>query len=133
MSSTRKYALLASLYIAQGLPFGFFMQSLPVLLRNEGMALETIGFSAVLALPWAFKFLWAPALDKWGSRRHWIMAANALAVVALLALSLLPLQELATRALGWLFFGFFVINLFSATQDIATDGLAVNIDRKSVV
>ena len=127
MSSTRKYALLASLYIAQGLPFGFFMQSLPVLLRNEGMALETIGFSAVLALPWAFKFLWAPALDKWGSRRHWIMAANALAVVALLALSLLPLQELATRALGWLFFGFFVINLFSATQDIATDGLAVNI------
>lgn len=127
MTGTQKYALLSSLYIAQGLPFGFFMQSLPVLLRREGMELETIGFSAVLALPWAFKFLWAPALDRWGSRRGWIIAANALAVAALLLVSLLPLQGLGRQAVGWIFAGFFFINLCSATQDIATDGLAVNI------
>ena len=127
MTRSKKFALLGSLYIAQGLPFGFFMQSLPVLLRNEGMALETIGFSAILVLPWAFKFLWAPALDKWGTRRGWIIGANLLAIITMLLLSVLPLEKLIAQGVAILFGGFFLMNLFSATQDIATDGLAVNI------
>lgn len=126
MPRAHKYALLASLYIAQGLPFGFFMQSLPVLLRHEGMALETIGFSAILVLPWALKFLWAPILDKWGARKNWIIAANIAAVLMLITLSQMSLSDLVNDKLYWLFGGFFILNVFSATQDIATDGLAVN-------
>ena len=53
--------LLASLYLAQGLPYCFFTRALPVILRKDGMSLAVIGASAVLALPWGLKFLWAPA------------------------------------------------------------------------
>ena len=127
MKSIHKFGLLSSLYIAQGLPFGFFTQSLPVLLRKEGVALETIGFSAVLVLPWALKFLWAPVLDKWGSRRNWIILANLLAVVSMLLLSFMPLYDLVADGIVILFGSFLLMNVFSATQDIATDSLAVNL------
>jgi len=126
MPSIYKFSLLASLYIAQGLPFGFFTQSLPVLLRDQGMSLEIIGFSAVLVLPWALKFLWAPILDKWGSRRFWILLTNISAVTMMLFLSMQPLETLVEDQVALLLGSFFLMNLFSATQDIATDGLAVN-------
>ena len=61
----RKLGLLASLYLCQGLPFGFFTQALPVFLREEGMALSSIGLTAMLAAPWALKFLWAPLVDRY--------------------------------------------------------------------
>lgn len=126
MSKAQKFGLLASLYIAQGLPFGFFMQSLPVLLRNQGMGLETIGFAAILVMPWALKFLWAPFLDKWGTRQHWIVGSNLLAVACMLVMSFMDLSELVSTGVYILFGGFFLMNLFTATQDIATDGMAVN-------
>ena len=126
MTRNQKFGLLASLYIAQGLPFGFFMQSLPTLLRKEGANLETIGFGVILALPWAFKFLWAPALDKFATRKFWIVTANLLAVTCMLGLSIMDLSQLVNERVFILFGGFFLMNLFSSTQDIATDGLAVN-------
>ena len=45
MNRPYKLALLASLYLAQGLPFGFFTQALPVLLRERGLSLAAIGAS----------------------------------------------------------------------------------------
>ena len=52
MSARTKLALLASLYFSQGLPFGFFTQVLPVLLRKEGFSLTDIGFlSSLIAVP----------------------------------------------------------------------------------
>lgn len=67
-------ALLASLYLAQGLPYGFFTQALPVVLRDSGFSLVAIGATGVLFAPWALKFLWAPpwtatARDAAGSSR----------------------------------------------------------------
>lgn len=126
MSWRKSYGLLACLYIAQGLPYGFFMQALPALLRTEGMSLEAIGFSVVLVLPWALKFLWAPFLDKWGHRKFWIIGANLCAVLSMLWMSMFELSYLVSSGMTMLFVGFFLMNLFTATQDIATDGLAVN-------
>ena len=54
-ATTRKLGLLGSLYFSQGLPFGFFTQALPLLLRKQGVALGVIGTSSLLALPWALK------------------------------------------------------------------------------
>ncbi len=126
MDLTRKFALLACLYIAQGLPYGFFTQALPALLRDQGMSLEVIGLAVFLALPWAIKFLWAPLLDKYGTRKRWIVAANLCAVLCMLGMSMVPLSELVSNAVYVLFAGFFLMNLFTATQDIATDGMAVS-------
>jgi PAT family beta-lactamase induction signal transducer AmpG len=59
-----RFALLGTLYFAQGLPFGFFVQAIPVILRSAGVSLSAIGFTSLLTLPWALKFLWAPYLDR---------------------------------------------------------------------
>lgn len=129
MSTRRKVALLTALYLSQGLPFGFFAQALPVLLRDQGVSLGKIGLSSLLALPWALKFLWAPLVDRraggpWGRRRSWILPLQAAAVALLVVLA--PCDPVLTGTLP-LLVGVTLLNLVAATQDIATDGLAVEL------
>jgi len=125
--TAQKVGLLGSLYFAQGLPFGFFTQALPVLMRRQGYSLRGIGLSSLLAAPWALKFLWAPLVDAHGSpvigrRRSWIVPLQLLATTALAATSAAPPCRMPLLLAAVL-----VINLLCATQDIATDGLAVDI------
>jgi MFS transporter, PAT family, beta-lactamase induction signal transducer AmpG len=123
-----KVILLGSLYLAQGLPYGFFTQALPVLLRKSGMSLPLIGLANLLALPWALKFAWAPLIDRVRAprvgRRRAVIIPLQLACVAVLG----ALAFAATPELLWpLCVAVLLVNLFAATQDIATDGLAVEI------
>ncbi|MGB6051919.1 MAG: MFS transporter [Rhodococcus sp. (in: high G+C Gram-positive bacteria)] len=113
--------LLGTLYFAQGVPFGFFTQALPVVLRESGYSLVQISAAGVLFLPWGLKFLWAPYVDRYGTRRRWLLTLQSAAAAIALALSFLDLSS----TLQWLFLGIFVMNAVSATQDIATDGIAV--------
>lgn len=115
--------LLSSLYFAQGLPFGFFTQALPVVLRESGYPLVAISASGVLFLPWALKFLWAPYVDRYGTRRTWLLVLQLLSAAVALVLACLDLSS----SLRWLFAGIVVVNLLSATQDVATDGVAVRL------
>ncbi|WP_437660899.1 MFS transporter [Sorangium sp. So ce1182] len=125
--SLRRLGLLTSLYMCQGLPFGFFTQALPVLLRKQGISLEGIGLASLLALPWALKFLWAPLVDRFfsprlGRRRSWILPSQGLMTLVLGLLSLRGPGE----GLSWVLAAVLIVNLLSATQDIATDGMAVD-------
>lgn len=120
-----KFGLLTSLYIAQGLPYGFFTQALPALLREQGIGLETIGLASLLALPWATKWLYAPLVDRVQQHRRWIIVANLCAIAMCLLLASFPLAHLVQHKLWLLYGGFFILNLAAATQDIATDALAV--------
>ncbi|WP_410875836.1 MFS transporter [Nocardia sp. A7] len=113
--------LLSSLYFAQGLPFGFFTQAVPVVLRDSGYSLVAISASGVLFLPWALKFLWAPYVDRYGTRRTWLLVLQLLSAAVAMVLACLDLSS----SLRWLFAGIVVVNLLSATQDVATDGVAV--------
>lgn len=127
----RKLGLLASLYVCQGLPFGFFTQALPVLLRRLGLSLEEIGLSSLLALPWALKFLWAPLVDRYfwpslGRRRSWLLPVQGLTALALLAVA----WRGPGPTLGPVLAAVVLVNLLSATQDIATDGLAIDLLRE---
>ena len=128
MRTTRKLGLLATLYFSQGLPFGFFVQALPVLLRKQGVSLAAIGSTSLLSLPWMLKFLWAPSVDRHGSarfgaRRVWILPLQAASVLLMLALSFVdPGHELML-----VYAGVLCANLFAATQDIATDALAIDL------
>lgn len=128
MNTRQKLVLLGSLYVSQGLPYGFFTQALPALLRQLGRSLPEIGLASLLALPWALKFLWAPAVDRvystrLGRRRSWILPLQAITIVAMGTLAWLDPNTDLTLVLV----GFFVANLLAATQDIATDGLAVSL------
>ena len=127
------YILLFSLYWAQGLPVGFMTHALPVILRAEGVSLAHIGGFGLLMLPWSIKIFWAPLVDRHGSKsrghyRSWIIPLQWLSVAVLIGLSFLPIQALNQQLYLLIFFiTLLVMNGIGATQDIATDGLAVNI------
>ena len=124
MSRRYKLLLLGCLYLAQGLPYGFFMQALPVLLRESGMSLSTVmGSTSVMFLPWMLKFLWASPVDHVGTRRQWILPMQAGAILTALVLAQLDLHGRMPLILA----GLFLFNVFAAIQDIATDGLAVRL------
>jgi MFS family permease len=117
------FLLLAALYFAQGLPYGFFSQALPVLMREQGYSLTAISAVSLLFIPWAVKFLWAPWVDHRGTRRGWLLPLQVAGVVLALGLTALPLDGSFTA----LFIALFLFNCVAATQDIATDGLAVRL------
>lgn len=114
---------LGALYFAQGLPYGFFTGTVPVVLRRSGYSLTEISATGVLFGPWALKFIWAPFVDRHGTRRQWLIVLQLASVVVALGMAMLDLSSTMT----WLFIGIAVINLLSATQDVATDGLAVQL------
>lgn len=134
MPNTPKiYLLLFSLYWAQGLPVGFMTHALPVILRANGVSLTHIGGFGLLMAPWALKVFWAPWVDRygsarWGHYRSWIIPTQLLTVMILVVLSFLPIVSLndPIYLLGF-FIALLLMNSVGATQDIATDGLAVSI------
>jgi RhtX/FptX family siderophore transporter len=115
-----KLGLLGSLYFSQGLPFGFFTQALPLLMRKQGFSLEKIGLSSLLALPWALKFVWSPWVDRWGTRKAWIVPLQMLTAATLV------FTALGRGSFDVILASVFMTNFLCATQDIATDGLAVD-------
>jgi MFS transporter, PAT family, beta-lactamase induction signal transducer AmpG len=121
----RLFAMLSALYFAQGLPSGLIAKALPVLLREQGVSLSVIGFTSALALPWALKFAWAPFVDRYGSRKRWLLVLNCVTMGLML---LVASRDFAgwVDALSLLLAVLFCMNLVSATQDIATDGYAVS-------
>lgn len=123
MNRSYKLGLLASLYLAQGLPFGFFTQALPVLLRERGLSLAAIGATGLLFLPWALKFLWAPLVDHTGTRKRWIVSLQALTFAGAMSLAFVDLES----SLLPIFAALLLFNALAATQDVATDGLAVRL------
>ncbi|MFN3197510.1 MAG: MFS transporter [Bradymonadia bacterium] len=127
MRTSHKLGLLGALYFSQGLPFGFFTQALPVFLRDQGISLAGIGLTYLLALPWALKFIWAPFIDRhqggrWGPRRSWILPLQWLAAALMAVLSAID-----PSVLWVLLTGVMLTNLLAATQDVATDGLALSL------
>lgn len=123
MKTGAKLGLLGALYLSQGLPYGFFTQALPVMMRKSGRSLEEIGLASLLALPWALKFLWAPWVDRFGLRKSWIVPLQLLCAVILAGAGWLEPGE----NFAGLFAVVLLVNAVCATQDIATDGLAVDL------
>ncbi len=124
--------LLSSLYFSQGLPSGFLAHALPALLREYGVAVEYIGLLKLLALPWLLKFLWAPFIDRTevgrlGDHRGWILLMQSLLALLLLTLSFFTPNMLFGSLIIFFFGVVLMINTTAATQDIATDGLAVKL------
>ncbi len=129
-SARTRYATGALAYFAQGIPMGLLHIALPAWLAVEGVSPEAIaGFLGVILLPWAFKLLVGPLMDHFeflpmGKRRPWVLGAQLGMVVSLLALALLddpPAQIGLLTAIG------FAINAFTATQDVAVDGMSIDL------
>lgn len=123
------YATLGALYFAQALPVSMLVKAMPALARDAGLPTEWIGFLALPAIPWALKFIWAPWVDRWGAgrpdhRKRWIQGCLIAVMAVVFVVSLFPQKWLLGPGFVLLLGLLFLLNLFSATQDIATDGLA---------
>ena len=113
----------AILYFAEGFPFGLLIDAFPVYFRGLGVSLADIGLLWLAGLPWTLKFLWAPAVDIWGKRKHWIVACQILLAINLgLFVFLEPTQTSATL---WVIV--IALAVFSATQDIAIDAYTIEL------
>ena len=129
-SARTRYATGALAYFAQGIPKGLLHIALPAWLAVEGVApAEIAAFLGVIMLPWAFKLVVGPLMDHYeylpmGKRRPWVLAMQLGMVVSLLGLGLVddPASEVGLlMAVG------FVINAFTAAQDVAVDGMAIDL------
>ncbi len=123
MSQRRILSWIAVLYFAEGLPFGVAYDLWPVYFRRHGVSLVAIGMMSLLFMPWTLKLLWAPLVDRWGARQHWIGAA--LLVLGVSTLAVLP-QDASHP--GWaMWAALLLFTTASATQDIAVDAYAVDV------
>jgi MFS transporter, PAT family, beta-lactamase induction signal transducer AmpG len=125
-NSSSKLLILGSLYLSQYLPTSFLLQALPTFMRQQGASLETIGSLGFLVLPWTLKFLWSPLIDRFSLNRTrhystWILCFQVLFATCIAMCGLLDVRQNFPILMGFTL----LACLLSASQDIATDALAV--------
>ncbi|WP_137155461.1 MFS transporter [Rhizobium sp. FKL33] len=118
---------IGGLYISQSVIGGVTWTGLPAVMRDRGASLDQIGLLSLIALPWALKFLWSPAIERFrlpasGRNRSGsiILIGGLISIVALLAVAFAgPVLSPVTIA------AFALTAFAAATVDIACDGFAV--------
>ena len=105
-----------------GLPLYILFQLVPAWLRVEGVGLAEIGFFALVQIPYAWKFLWAPVIDRFtlsrlGHRRSWMLLTQVALLVSISALGFLK-PDISIWTIAYLSAA---IAFFSASQDIVLD------------
>lgn len=115
---------------AAGLPLLLVFGTLSFWLREAGIDRTTIGFLSWVALAYAFKWAWAPLVDRlpiplltrrFGRRRSWLLLAQAVIIVALCGMAMSDPQQ----ALQPLILFALLLAFASATQDIALDAFRI--------
>lgn len=125
-----RMATLFLLYVAQGLPFGLIDFALLAWLAQNGASAAAIGsILAMMTLPWTFKLAYGFVMDRYaflamGRRRPWIIVAQGGLVATLVAMAII---DPGPQQIGLLAAFAFAVGLASSTQDVAVDGLAVDI------
>ena len=113
------------LYIAQTIPMSFFSTVIPVMMRQENFTLSAIGLLQLIKLPWIVKFLWSPIVDRHtattGDYKRWIFSSELIYAILIFSVAMLDFKADFYTILTLIIISF----VASATQDIATDALAV--------
>lgn len=120
----RTSAWVASTYFAEGLPYMVVRFISTVFFTDLGVREALLGFINFFGIPWNLKFLWAPFLDLFGTKRGWmlrIQAAIAIIVFAIACLAGLTQAGSNGVMLQAMAFLFITLAFFSATHDIAID------------
>ena len=129
-SRNLRLSLIFLMYIAQGLPLGFFYIALPAWLATNGASATEVGaFLSAVSLPWTLKFANGFIMERFtylpmGRRRAWLIGSQLLIVAGLLAIAATapgPRDIALLSALA------FVINIATTFQDVAVDGMAVDL------
>lgn len=125
-----RYLSFSGLYMAQGLTDGTWLFTIPAwLAMNEIPPTEIGAFVAIAGLPWSFKIIIAPILDRYtilsmGRKRPWIIVAQLGLILSFLSIGLIP--DPLNNMMGLMICGF-LIGFFGAFQDVATDAMVVDV------
>ena len=118
------------LYVAQGLPLGLFYYALPSWQAQNGASAAAVGgVLAMTSLPWSLKLINGVIMDRFaylamGRRRPWVIAGQLAIVLGLVGLAWVNPGARDAAMLGAFAFG---INVATTIQDVAIDGMAVDI------
>jgi PAT family beta-lactamase induction signal transducer AmpG len=117
------------LAFSSGLPLGIVLYTVPYWMQQEGIDIKTIGLITAAQIPYAFKFVWSPLIDRWaprwGRKRGWILVGQLLLAGSIGAFAASAGRPtVALVALLTL-----VLSFASATQDIAYDAYTVEVLR----
>ena len=129
-SKPARFATIMVLYFLQGVPAGLATIALPAWLAAQGASPVEIGaFVAFALLPWSTKLFNGLLMDRFtfkpmGRRRSWILSAQFLMVAALLVMALLAPTASDIVLLSGLCF---VLNLCATFNDVAVDGMTVDV------
>ncbi|XHN74811.1 AmpG-related permease [Lonepinella sp. MS14437] len=109
---------------SSGLPFYILISLLPIWLRSEQVDLKTLGYFTAVTLPFTWKFLWSPLLDRYsmpflGRRRGWILVSQ---ILLLISMALFGFISPHTNQGLTLIAGLATLcSFFSANQDVVLD------------
>lgn len=125
-----RYITFSALYTAQGIPEGITFFAIPAWLAMHGKsAMEIAAYVGVIGIPWSFKIVIAPLMDRFtllamGRKRPWVIFGQLGLIISFLCIGFVsnPLNNLSALMVA----GFF-ISFFGAFQDVATDGMAVDV------
>jgi PAT family beta-lactamase induction signal transducer AmpG len=107
---------------SSGLPLFVLVSLVPAWLRSSEVDLATIGLFALVGLPYTWKFLWSPLMDRYrlpflGRRRGWALLTQ---IGLLLSIGALGHFDPA-MSLDGIVLVVFLVAVFSASQDIVMD------------
>jgi PAT family beta-lactamase induction signal transducer AmpG len=107
---------------SSGLPLYVLYTLLPAWLRTEGIGLKEIGLFALIGIPYTWKFIWAPTLERYvppflGRRRGWMLVTQVACLASIAGLGLFSPQT-SIWTIAWLAA---TVAFFSASQDIVLD------------
>lgn len=113
---------------ASGLPLLLTGSTLQAWYTDANVDLMTIGWLSFVGLPYLFKILWAPLMERYvplsiGKRKSWIVLTQLAMVVVLLVMSMKDPHQAPDR----LAFVAFLLAFFSASQDIVVDAYRTDI------
>ncbi|MBI5920230.1 MAG: AmpG family muropeptide MFS transporter [Betaproteobacteria bacterium] len=119
---TRRMLICVFTGFSSGLPLYLLLNLVPAWLFTEGISLREIGALTLIQLPYTWKFLWSPLLDRYalpgfGRRRGWMLLTQAGLLLTIIGLGMLsPRLDLTQIILLAI-----LLTLLSSTQDIAID------------
>nr|WP_211112173.1 AmpG family muropeptide MFS transporter [Azospirillum soli] len=132
----RRVLAILFLGFSEGLPLALTGATLSVWLREGGISKTAIGLFALVTMPYALKFVWAPLIDRlrlpvvtrlFGRRRGWALVTQVGLMAALVGLgSTDPVTQL-----WWTAFFSVVVAFCSASQDIVIDAFRVEVLEES--
>ncbi|MBK9717365.1 MAG: MFS transporter [Saprospiraceae bacterium] len=125
-----RYFNFIALYVAQGIPEGMAFFGIPAWMAMNGKTPGEIGgFVAAVGLPWSFKIIVAPLMDRFsylpmGRRRPWVLFGQLGLILSFIAMAFVPDP---LNNLNLFMVAGFAVGFFGAFQDVATDGMAIDI------